>query len=121
MHDKQGRQMTVELTDAAASKLTELWAAHAGEYLRLAVDSGGCHGLQYSFSLSGLDESDVRFTPENSASSLPIVVDPSSLEYISGSTIDYQSSFMKSGFTIRDNPRAVSGCGCGTSFDVKNK
>ena len=44
-----------------------------------------------------------------------LLVDPTSLMYLQGATIDYVDSLMGGGFRI-DNPNAVSSCGCGHSF-----
>jgi iron-sulfur cluster assembly protein len=46
-----------------------------------------------------------------------IVVDPKSLLYLHGMTLDYKESLMQSGFVF-DNPNAEKGCGCGTSFSA---
>lgn len=47
------------------------------------------------------------------------MVDFASLSVLAGSTIDYTIELIGSQFRIVDNPRAVSSCGCGTSFDIK--
>jgi iron-sulfur cluster assembly protein len=49
-----------------------------------------------------------------------LVIDPTSLMYVGGSTIDYVDSLMGGGFRI-DNPNAVSTCGCGASFRTKSE
>ena len=46
-----------------------------------------------------------------------IFVDPKSLLYLNGMTLDYQESLMQSGFVF-DNPNAKGACGCGESFTV---
>jgi iron-sulfur cluster assembly protein len=46
---------------------------------------------------------------------LRIMVDPTSLFYVDGASIDYVDNLMGGGFHI-DNPNAVSSCGCGSSF-----
>ena len=51
---------------------------------------------------------------------MEVVVDPSSLELIRGSTIDYTKELMKSAFVVSNNPQSESACGCGSSFAVKN-
>jgi iron-sulfur cluster assembly accessory protein len=48
-----------------------------------------------------------------------VVMDLSSLEVLSGSTVDYTTELIGSQFKIVDNPKATSNCGCGTSFDIK--
>ena len=46
---------------------------------------------------------------------MKVLVDPTSLFYIEGASIDYVDNLMGGGFHI-DNPQAVSSCGCGSSF-----
>ncbi|KAJ5938578.1 hypothetical protein N7466_001712 [Penicillium verhagenii] len=97
-------------------------------HLRITVTSGGCHGFQYMMSLesaSKIDaEEDTIFEGEaesattDVAGEAKVVMDEPSLELLSGSTVDYTTELIGSQFTIVDNPRATSNCGCGTSFDV---
>lgn len=49
-----------------------------------------------------------------------VIMDEPSLELLSGSTVDYTTELIGSQFTIVNNPRASSNCGCGTSFDVND-
>ena len=44
-----------------------------------------------------------------------VYVDPQSTQLLRGSEIDYVDTLMGAGFTV-NNPNAVSGCGCGSSF-----
>jgi len=46
---------------------------------------------------------------------LPLLVDPTSLAYLSGSHIDFDDGLHGKGFEIK-NPNAQSTCGCGKSF-----
>ena len=46
-----------------------------------------------------------------------MVVDPFSLQYLSGAQIDFIDSLMGGGFTVV-NPNAVKSCACGQSFDT---
>ena len=46
-----------------------------------------------------------------------VVVDPVSLPFLAGATIDFADELIGARFTI-DNPNASSSCGCGTSFSV---
>jgi iron-sulfur cluster assembly protein len=46
-----------------------------------------------------------------------VFVDPRSLRFLSGTTLDYDTSLVSKGF-IFNNPNAKSSCGCGTSFSV---
>lgn len=46
-----------------------------------------------------------------------VVVDPKSEFFLYGSTVDWQTSLMKTGFKVQ-NPNAQTTCACGTSFSV---
>ena len=48
-----------------------------------------------------------------------LVMDEASLELLKGSKVDYVMELIGSQFKIVGNPRAVSNCGCGTSFDIQ--
>jgi iron-sulfur cluster assembly protein len=47
-----------------------------------------------------------------------LFIDPLSLGYMSGSSVDYVEDTLGGGFKI-DNPNAVSSCGCGSSFKTE--
>ena len=83
-----------------------------GYALRVFVSGGGCSGMQYGMGLEPEPrETDFRYHFDD----VEVVIDPSSLTYLSGATIDYVDDLMAGGFKI-DNPMAVSSCGCGHSF-----
>ncbi|KAG6961033.1 hypothetical protein JG687_00007890 [Phytophthora cactorum] len=88
--------------------------------LRVAVEGGGCSGFQYVIEFekdAAPDaEEDVVFEQHGGK----VVVDKESLELIRGSTVDYEQELIRSAFAVVNNPNAVSGCGCGTSFDLKD-
>ena len=46
---------------------------------------------------------------------VPVVVDPSSAQLLTGATLDYKDGLQGAGFAI-DNPNAQKTCGCGQSF-----
>jgi iron-sulfur cluster assembly protein len=46
-----------------------------------------------------------------------IFIDPKSLVFLDGMTLDYKESLMQSGFDFI-NPHAKKNCGCGTSFSA---
>ena len=81
--------------------------------LRLAVDGGGCAGFTYKFELGEPEEGDATAS-EGGAT---LVVDPVSLDLLTGSQVDYVEELGGSAFRVT-NPNAASGCGCGTSFSV---
>jgi len=104
----------VVLSEAAAAKLTELTAGEANTQtgLRVYVYSGGCSGYRYGMMLED------QPTPEDvtvESRGIKVYVDQQSTQLLSGSEIDYLDTLMGAGFTV-NNPNAVSGCGCGSSF-----
>ncbi|MFM1950630.1 MAG: iron-sulfur cluster insertion protein ErpA [Actinomycetota bacterium] len=104
----------VALTDNAVSKVKALLQAEGRDDLRLrvAVQPGGCSGLIYQlFFDEQLEEADavVDFN------GVEVVVDPMSVPYLDGASIDFEDSIQKQGFTI-DNPNAANSCACGDSF-----
>ena len=47
-----------------------------------------------------------------------MLIDPFSLPYLDGADIDFVDGLNGTGFSIT-NPNTVSGCGCGSSFQLK--
>ena len=82
--------------------------------LRVYIEGGGCSGFQYGFELdSAVEEDDLVI--ENG--DVKLLVDPLSIQYLSGGMVDYKEDLQGSRFVI-DNPNAKSTCGCGASFSV---
>jgi iron-sulfur cluster insertion protein len=81
--------------------------------LRLAVDGGGCAGFSYRFALGEVEEGDAVTQTEG----VTLVVDPTSLDLVDGSEVDYVEDLGGAAFKVT-NPNAASGCGCGSSFSV---
>jgi iron-sulfur cluster insertion protein len=107
--------MSVELTSSAASRVAII-AAKQGKpaILRLSVEGGGCSGFQYKFELVECVENDDAVAQ---CGDTQLVVDPISLDLVSGAAVDYVESLGGSAFRVT-NPNAASGCGCGSSFSV---
>ena len=104
----------VSLTDAAAVKLAELTKDETSPEigLRVYVYSGGCSGYRYGMMLEDQPTADDNVLSTNG---VRVYIDANSVPLISGSQIDYVDTLMGAGFTV-NNPNAVSGCGCGSSF-----
>lgn len=109
---------TIQITAQAAETVRTLLAQkNVPDYgLRVFVQGGGCSGLSYGMAL----EAEARpYDHVVTADGIQVFVDPTSMMYLQGATIDYEDSLMGGGFKI-DNPNAVSGCGCGSSFKTKD-
>ena len=104
----------ITLTDNASLKVKELIAQEGqdGLMLRVAVRPGGCSGFSYEMFVD--TEKDNEDLVDETAG-VPVVVDPSSAQLLSGATLDYKDGLQGAGFAI-DNPNAQKTCGCGQSF-----
>ena len=106
----------ITITDTAVAEVTGLIAQQERDdlYLRIYVSGGGCSGLQYGMALDeNIEAGDETFQ----VSSIPVVIDSTSLRYLQGSVVDYITTEMGGGFKI-ENPNAVKSCGCGSSFST---
>lgn len=108
----------MSLLPGAHAKLSELMAAKniQSHGLRVFVSGGGCSGLQYGMAFEAAPRD---FDTVIDQAGVKLFVDPTSLMYLSGATIDYVDSLMGAGFKI-ENPNAVAACGCGSSFKTKD-
>lgn len=104
------------LSESAVQRLKQITGEQG--WLRVSVEGGGCSGFQYKFDL----EDGGQPGPEDvlvERDGARVLVDQTSLEYIQGSTIDYQVELIRAGFRISANPQAEGGCSCGASFNIK--
>ncbi|MFZ5656562.1 MAG: iron-sulfur cluster insertion protein ErpA [Pseudomonadota bacterium] len=103
-------------TAAAAAKVRELIAEEGNDALKLRVyiQGGGCSGFQYGFEF---DEQQAEDDLAVVTDGVTLIVDPLSLQYLMGATVDYTESLHGAQFVIR-NPNAKTTCGCGSSFSA---
>nr|WP_126600768.1 iron-sulfur cluster insertion protein ErpA [Actinobacillus delphinicola] len=103
-------------TDAAATKVKTLISEEENPNLKLRVyiTGGGCSGFQYGFTFDEkVNEGDLTIEKDG----VHLVVDPMSLQYLIGATVDYTEGLQGSRFVVT-NPNASSTCGCGSSFSI---
>ena len=107
----------ITISDKGAEKVHEFLAAQEADLsvagLRVGVRGGGCSGFQYQLAFDEQRENDVVFESHG----LKLLVDEESLQFVRGSTIDYEESLQGAGFKV-NNPNVVAACGCGSSFRV---
>ena len=105
----------IDITDRAARRIGEILASEpSGSMLRISVNGGGCSGFQYGFDIEGSRGEDDLLVERGSAS---VLIDETSLQYLTGSTVDFVDDLIGQSFRI-ENPQATASCGCGTSFSV---
>jgi iron-sulfur cluster assembly protein len=108
----------VVVTESAAQEISKQRAKRGTPEarIRVGVRGGGCTGFTYVFEWADAPKpTDSIFsavTPEGE--SVGIVVDPKSLVYLGGMTLDFVRWMMGHGFKF-NNPNAKGSCGCGES------
>jgi iron-sulfur cluster assembly protein len=105
----------VTVTPKAVGKIREAFQREGvNGGLRLGVLGGGCSGLSYQFKF------DVKPRPTDQIlnfDDVKVFIDPKSLVFLDGMTLDWKDSLIQSGFVF-ENPNAKKNCGCGTSFSA---
>tara|TARA_B100000029_G_C17197950_1_gene823231 strand:- start:323 stop:649 length:327 start_codon:yes stop_codon:yes gene_type:complete len=104
----------IEISENAQDHIANIIKKDNARYFRIVVNGGGCAGFQYKFDFDNNKNKDDILFETNKVS---VIVDPTSLELIKGSKIDYVKELIGSSFKII-NPQASSSCGCGTSFSI---
>ncbi|ATA22924.1 iron-sulfur cluster insertion protein ErpA [Brenneria goodwinii] len=116
MSDDVAVAVPLQFTDAAAKKVKLLIADEENPELKLRVyiTGGGCSGFQYGFTFDDqINEGDMTIEKQGVA----LVVDPMSLQYLVGGSVDYTEGLEGSRFIVT-NPNAKTTCGCGSSFSI---
>lgn len=116
--DNDGEVLRVSVSKSAAEKLNSIKETDKNPnlILRVAVESGGCHGFQYLLSLKDQNTIDKENDSVFERDGARVVIDKTSLEILRESTIDYTTELIGSQFKVVDSPYASSSCGCGSSF-----
>lgn len=89
-------------------------------HLRVYITGGGCSGFQYGFTFDENIQNDdtvIEQTCSNGQSSVKLLVDSMSFQYLNEAEIDYVQGIQGEQFVIR-NPNAKTTCGCGSSFSI---
>lgn len=105
----------IHVTPKAVEKIRSAFAREGvSGGLRLGVLGGGCSGLSYQFKFAPAPRPhDHVFEFDG----VQVFVDPKSIVFLDGMTLDWKDSLMQSGFVF-ENPHATKSCGCGTSFSA---
>ncbi|MFN3835671.1 MAG: iron-sulfur cluster insertion protein ErpA [Glycocaulis sp.] len=104
----------ITLSENAARQINTILASQGALYLRVSVVGGGCSGFSYKFDLESARAEDDLAIERDGAT---VLIDPMSVDFLSGSQIDYADELIGAAFKIT-NPNATAACGCGTSFAI---
>ena len=106
-------EANVIVTERAARRIGEILQKEpVGTMLRVSVEGGGCSGFSYKFDTERARADDDIVIEKSGAT---VLIDPVSLNYMTGSEIDFVDDLIGSSFKV-NNPKATASCGCGTSF-----
>lgn len=128
----------LNVTDRAKKRL-QMINDDSGEWLRVNVENGGCHGYQYNLSLirndctdkenkdklsikkDGVEKNEFEIAiPDiafNITPKVKILIDEQSMKILNNTTLEYTQELIGSSFQITGG-NLKSKCGCGTSFDL---
>lgn len=103
------------LSDNALKRIEQLKQKVGNDQpLRIYIVGGGCSGFQYGFEFADAESDDIVMPFGTTV----VIVDPLSLQYLQGSTVDYIEDLHGAQFRV-SNPHAETTCGCGSSFSLK--
>jgi iron-sulfur cluster assembly protein len=102
----------LELTKSAIQQFLKKTKECGYDSIRLGVKSGGCNGYEYVIDYANSVHEDDHILDFGE---FLIVVDPDSIPYLTGSTLDYTTEGLSSQFKFA-NPNVAMACGCGLSI-----
>ena len=113
-------EFPIEITEKAREEIIKAIKEDEQEnlsirVLRIAIQGGGCSGLQYKMDFDDNKREDDYSLDIGNGN--VVVIDGHSAVVLRGTTLDYQTALVASGFKFI-NPNAKKHCGCGSSFGV---
>ena len=136
-------ELNLSISDRAASRLSQIYK-DSQEVLKIGIESGGCHGFQYTLQLIpetnvDLSTGEMKETKDTATTtekdefdddanskvtiyevndnSGKVIIDPKSLKILNNTVLTYTKELIGSSFKISGG-NLKSSCGCGSSFDV---
>ena len=110
------RPKPVKLTEAAATRITQIMADADGKYqgVRVGVTNGGCAGMSYTMDYA----SDTKpFEEVMEDKGVKIFIDPKAILFLIGTELDFVKEKLGARFVF-NNPNQTSACGCGESVQL---
>ena len=110
---QQTKEIIVALTEKAADKVKLLLEKeNKKDYgLRVGVTPGGCSSYMYEINFEKEPKQEDLVIEDKG---VKIFINPESIAFMKGSTLDYLDSLTNAGFKI-NNPNVKTSCGCGHS------
>ena len=113
---RRERPKPVRLTDAAATRLTQIMTEAEGRYLgvRVGVTNGGCAGMSYTMNYA---EETGPLDEVMEDHGVKIFIEPKAILFLIGTELDFETSKLGSRFVFK-NPNQTAACGCGESVSI---
>ena len=113
---RRERPKIVRLTEAAATRISEIMADSEGRYegVRVGVTNGGCAGMSYTMDYAEVAEPLDEVVEDKGVS---IFVDPKAVMFLLGTEMDFKKEKLASRFVFL-NPNQTDACGCGESVAI---
>ena len=113
---RRERPKIVRLTEAAATRISEIMADSEGRYegVRVGVTNGGCAGMSYIMDYAEVAEPLDEVVEDKGVS---IFVDPKAVMFLLGTEMDFKKDKLASRFVFL-NPNQTDACGCGESVAI---
>lgn len=107
----------IQVTEKAALKIKEIAESEGiGHHnVRVRVIGGGCAGFTYDmFYEDKIGELDETVEVAEPHTTIKVIIDPLSMQYLEDVTIDWVEGPFSAGFKFL-NPAVTGSCGCGNS------
>ena len=113
---RRERPQIIRLTEAAASRISEIMAESDGRYegVRVGVTNGGCAGMSYTMDYAENAEPLDEIVIEKG---VKIFIDPKAVMFLLGTEMDFKTDKLASRFVFL-NPNQTDACGCGESVAI---
>ena len=105
----------LELTDEAIKHFLKETEDMLDPAIRVGLKGGGCSGFEYIIEFAEEIKEDDNILDYGK---FIIVIDPASIPYIKGSTLDFHKEAFNQNIKIA-NPNVEMACGCGVSVTFK--
>jgi iron-sulfur cluster assembly protein len=108
--------MAIQVTEKAIAAIKSAAAKRptTPKGLRVGIRGGGCTGFSYLFEWSDADARPEDRVLAFEGGTVNVFIDPKSFTFLDGSTLDFASTLMATGFKWV-NPNVKSTCSCGES------
>lgn len=109
----------INLTKNAAMKIKNMLTNKKSDIIgvKIGVKRRGCNGYSYNMNYGTKKELESNKYDIVKKYGTTILVDPKSVFFIAGTTMDWEETNLSSEFTFK-NPNSKGNCGCGESFNI---